>query len=65
MFGFSGNKDMKKEFCQLQQMGDQRAGRWGAIPKIASPMKSMPHMQEGGSRESSGKFMSNTYCQEI
>ena len=46
-------------------MRNQRAGRWDAIPKITSPMKSMLQMKGGGSREGSGTFMSNTNCQGI
>jgi hypothetical protein len=45
--------------------GDQRARRWGAISKIASPWKSMLHVKGGGNREGSGTVMSNTKCQEL
>ena len=43
-------------------MRDQPARRWGAILKIASPVKSMLHKKSGGSREDSNTFMSNTNC---
>ena len=46
-------------------MRNQQAGRWGAIPKIASPVESMLHRKGGGSRESKNTFISNTNCQGI
>ena len=51
------NNDRKERY--------QRAGRWGANPKIASPTESMLHKKGGGSRESNKTFMSNTNCQGI
>ena len=54
-----------KKCHQLWHTRDQRARKWGAIPKIASPMKSMLHIKGGGSRVGSDTFMSNTNCQEI
>ena len=40
-------------------MRDHQARRWGAIPKIASPLKSKLHKKRGGNREGNGTFMSN------
>ena len=44
-------------------MRDQRARRWGATPKIASPVKSMLHKKGGGIKEGNNTFMSSTNCQ--
>ena len=58
MFEFSVSKDMKENCRQLQQMRYQRVGRWIAIPKSASLVKSMLHMEGGGStREGSGTHL--------
>jgi hypothetical protein len=41
MFEFSVSKDMEKKIPILRQRRDQQGRRWGNIPKIASPMKSI------------------------
>ena len=65
MFEFSVSKHIEKTHTQIiKEERDQRARRWGANPKIASPMTSMLHKKGGGSREGIGTFMSNANHQE-
>ena len=65
IFEFSVDQQTTIKYHRLQQTRGQRVGRWGAIPEITSPMKSMFHRKGGGSKKSSGTFMSNINYQGI
>ena len=54
-----------KKCHQIWYMRNQWAGRWDAIPKITSPIKSMFHKKGGGNREGSGTFVSDINCQGV